>query len=165
MIEPPAYVHPQAAALQIIQHGSSQAFAKPIGRASRSVVMSEVIVGKTTELWTKNPDPVCLGIESNWAVSSCGKSVPKRRLQQIGGKELPDAFQRIDCFLDGFRRESVHQIGVHQNAGFSKRRGNLRGLIDRDAFLHPFQQSVRCGFQPCRHRDTAGGGEKPTKVG
>ena len=57
-------------------------------------------------------------------------------LNQLVGEQLPDNLQRIDGLLQGFGRETVHQVSVGKDSGPRKVAQRTCGLMDRYSLVH-----------------------------
>src|ERR1700719_4403360 len=91
--------------------------------------------------------------------------MPVRRLDAAGREKLTHTLERVDRVLCGLRREAIHQIRVHHDAGIAERASHVRHLFDRDAFLHELEQSIRRRFEAAAHGYTSGCGEQTAQLG
>ena len=82
------------------------------------------------------PDAVLFRVQADRRMDGAGKAVEKAGLDAAGGEQLAHVFQCIDRVLHGLRRETVHQVGMHQDAGLGEGMRDARHLRHRDALLH-----------------------------
>ena len=76
-------------------------------------------------------------------------------MHDAGGEQLPHALERFDRLLHGLRRETVHQVGMNQDTGFTESVGDASHLLDRDALVHELEQPVGGDFETARDGDSA----------
>ena len=76
-----------------------------------------------------------------------------------GREQLANVFEGVDGVLRGLGGEAVHQVGVYQNARIGKGARDPGYLLDRHAFLHEFEQAIRCHFQSAGDGDAAAFGQ------
>ncbi len=105
-----------------------------------------------------------LGRETNRTVGGDNELVPKGRLQEVLREQLAHAFERLHGLGNRFAGQSIHEIGMDEQARPTKGRADAGGLIQRDALLHLGEQPVRGGLQAGRHGDPAGGGQEAAKI-
>ena len=83
------------------------------------------------------------------------KAVEKTAVDAAILKQLTHIFQRVHRVLECLSRESVHQVGVHQNTGLGHAACDTGHLFNRDPFLHQGQQPVRGDLQSARQGNAA----------
>src|SRR4029077_13950665 len=129
------------------------------------VVELDVVTCKGNVVRRPQCDAVFLRMQAYWRVSRRREAMPIRRLDAAGREKLTDALECVDRVLCGLRREAIHQIRVHHDAGIAERPSHARHLFDGDAFLHELEQSIRCHFEPAAYGYAAGCGEKAAQFG
>ena len=70
-------------------------------------------------------------MKSDRTVGRHGKPMPETGLDQTGGKQLSHNLQGVDGLLGGLGRETIHQVGMYQNARLAEVVCHLRHLRNR----------------------------------
>ncbi len=86
-------------------------------------------------------------------------------MQEPGGEELPYQFEGIGGFRFALCGESVHQVGMHQDAGAGQGGHGAGGAFKRNALAHQFQQAGFGTFQSPGERHAAGSLQQAGQVG
>ncbi len=80
-------------------------------------------------------------------------------------EQLANVFQGVDGLLRRLGGEAVHQIGVYEDSRVGEGPSDPGHLPDRDAFLHEFEQAIRCHFQSACNGDATAFGQQLAEGG
>ena len=103
---------------------------------------ADVVFGKSHLRQLRQRDAIGRRVFAHGRMHGAAKAVKEAALNTTGLKQLAHIFQRVHRVLHGLAGESVHQIGVHQNARVGKALGHPRHLGHGHAFFHQIEQPV-----------------------
>src|SRR4029077_21077790 len=164
-LEPLTHVGIEADTVHVVVKSLAQAAAQEVMIRAYRVVELDVVMCKVNVSWRPQCDAVSFWMQTYWRVRRRREAMPVRRLDAARREKLTHALERIDRVLCGLRREAIHQIRVHHDAGIAERASHPRHLFDGDAFLHELEQSIRRHFEPAAHCYAAGRGEQTAQLG
>ena len=164
VLEPGAHVLVQADAVHVIverllQPTPSASWSVPVGSWKPTSFFGEAAGGSGMQR-----DAVRLGVHAHRRMPRAGEAVEEAALDaallETAGARIPG----VDRVLHRLRREAVHQVGVHQDAGVAERYWSRAPPAPPTPFFIS-EQPVGGHLQPARHGDAAALGQQLASSG